>query len=1343
MAIDFPTSKYTVADGTSQNSWPGSPSSGDTATANSYTYTYNGTLWVMNTGSTKSFTGGATYTWDGEKWDASNIPDNSNVVQAASSGWANGELLQYNSGSWDSVDLIIDEDNMSSDSDTKIPTQQSVKSYVDNQVAGLIDSAPGALDTLNELAAAIGDDANFATTVNNNIATKLPLAGGTMTGNIVMSGTETVDGRDLSVDGAKLDLIEAGATGDQTAAEIKSAYESNSDTNAYTDAEKTKLSGIETGATADQTNAEIKTAYELNANTNAFTDAEKTKLTGIEAGATADQTDAEIKTAYESNADTNAFTDAEKTKLTGVEAGATADQTAAEIRTLVESANDSNVFTDADHTKLNGIEANATADQTAAEIRALVESATDSNVFTDADHTKLNGIAAGAEVNVATNLGQTTGASSLTITSSTGSNITVAEASGSIAGLMSTTHHNKLDGIESGATADQTAAEIKSLYESNSNTNEFSDAEQTKLAGIETGADVTDATNVNAAGAVMNSDTSTGSMSFVVDEDNMSSNSPSKVPTQQSVKSYVDNQVASVVDSAPAALDTLNELAAALGDDANFSTTIATSIGEKLPLVGGTMTGAIAMSSNKITGLGTPTASTDASTKGYVDTQISASGSGTVTSVSGTSPISVTNGTSTPAISISAATTSAAGTMSSSDKSKLNGIEANADVTDATNVNAAGAVMNSDTSTASMSFVIDQDNMSSNSATKVPTQQSVKAYVDNEISGVSGSTNLSTSTTSTTVTVASSTGTNATIAGVTTSNAGVMLASDKSKLNGIESGATADQTASEIKTAYESNSNTNAYTDAEKTKLAGIAAGAEVNVQSNWNASSGDAAILNKPTIPTNNNQLTNGAGYITSADGGDADTVDGIQAASFMRVDADDNCLRRITFKECATDNHDNMATTTSYLGAFEIQNSGSGNDAFMAFHAASDYALYFGLDADSNKLAVGGWSMGANKYQIWHEGNQGAGTNLDADKLDGQHGSYYSNYNNLSNKPTIPSAYTNSSVDSHLNTSSASSGDSLTWNGSDYAWSAASSGGGADVQEFTSSGTWTKPSGCSIVEVWVFGAGGGGGGGGTSGGSITGGYGGPVFIRSGGGGGGSFVKYRYLASNLGSTVSVTIGAGGSGGNGTSSTTTYNHGTAGGNSSFGTLLARGGMGGPAAVLVPNAYQIKGSSIETAYNYPEAVDSSLRIPGQSFAFWLQYGYPTSIYAGDAPASPDKPAAGGNGGGVVDYGGGTDTSLGLGAQGMFAEFNPTGMTSVSSYYGANAGAVNAWAGSNASNKFQSGNGGNGSTGAGAAVMTGGNGGIAAGGGGGGSHVQNNAGGGDGGDGGNGYCIVFSW
>jgi hypothetical protein len=46
------------------------------------------------------------------------------------------------------------------------------KSYVDSSISGIVDAAPAALDTLNELAAALGDDANFAGTVTTALATK-------------------------------------------------------------------------------------------------------------------------------------------------------------------------------------------------------------------------------------------------------------------------------------------------------------------------------------------------------------------------------------------------------------------------------------------------------------------------------------------------------------------------------------------------------------------------------------------------------------------------------------------------------------------------------------------------------------------------------------------------------------------------------------------------------------------------------------------------------------------------------------------------------------------------------------------------------------------------------------------------------------------------------------------------------------------------------------------------------------------------------------------------------------------------------------------------------------------
>ena len=99
----------------------------------------------------------------------------------------------------------------------------ATKAYVDSEISAIVDSAPSTLDTLNELAAALGDDANFSTTVTNSIATKLPLAGGTMTGAITFASGQTFDGRDVSADGTKLAGIESGATADQTASEILTA----------------------------------------------------------------------------------------------------------------------------------------------------------------------------------------------------------------------------------------------------------------------------------------------------------------------------------------------------------------------------------------------------------------------------------------------------------------------------------------------------------------------------------------------------------------------------------------------------------------------------------------------------------------------------------------------------------------------------------------------------------------------------------------------------------------------------------------------------------------------------------------------------------------------------------------------------------------------------------------------------------------------------------------------------------------------------------------------------------------------------------------------------------------
>ena len=89
-------------------------------------------------------------------------------------------------------------------------------------------------------------------------------------------------------------------------------------------------------------------------------------------------------------------------------------------------------------------------------------------------------------------------------------------------------------------------------------------------------------------------------------------------------KAYVDTAVSNLVDGAPALLDTLNELAQAINDDAGFSGTIATSIGLKVAKAGDSMTGDLDFGgTHSVTSLRAPNSSADAATKGYVDQEIS------------------------------------------------------------------------------------------------------------------------------------------------------------------------------------------------------------------------------------------------------------------------------------------------------------------------------------------------------------------------------------------------------------------------------------------------------------------------------------------------------------------------------------------------------------------------------------------------------------------------------------------------------------------------------------------------------------------------------------------------
>jgi len=94
-------------------------------------------------------------------------------------------------------------------------TKVATTAFVTAAVNALVDSAPGTMNTLNEIAAALNDDASFNTTVTNAIATKLPLGGGTMTGNITVNDNVEIQfgtGGDYKFDynGSRLNVIGTG-----------------------------------------------------------------------------------------------------------------------------------------------------------------------------------------------------------------------------------------------------------------------------------------------------------------------------------------------------------------------------------------------------------------------------------------------------------------------------------------------------------------------------------------------------------------------------------------------------------------------------------------------------------------------------------------------------------------------------------------------------------------------------------------------------------------------------------------------------------------------------------------------------------------------------------------------------------------------------------------------------------------------------------------------------------------------------------------------------------------------------------------------------------------------------
>ena len=460
--------------------------------------------------------------------------------------------------------VLIDDRIQVANADAKYATwtalttsNTAIRSYVDTEVAALVNSAPVTLNTLNELADALGDDPNFATTLTTNLGQKLgATASVTLTGDVTGSGSFSSNAVSIALTDTNL-----------------------GNTNAYIASESARIDLVNTNLTG--TNTALRTLISDRmqvANVISYT-AKYLEVANVAASIANTSTSNATYTVANS---TITFTRADSSTFDVV-----VDSASVEVsNTAPSSPNEGDMWWDSATGELyiyygtNWVEAVA-QDVTPYANNGTFSSSNNTITFTRTDGSQFDVVLTG--VGEVTNAYVTSTFTTNTVFQSAlaNTNAYIATKTDDTTVLATNTALRTLinDRIQ--------VANVTGTYVTNT---VFQSALANTNAYIATKTDDTVVLATNTALRTLIDDRmQVANVNVLVNDRLQVANADAKYATWSSltstntaIRAYVDTEVAALVNSAPATLDTLNELAAALGDDANFATTVTTNLGQKL-----------------------------------------------------------------------------------------------------------------------------------------------------------------------------------------------------------------------------------------------------------------------------------------------------------------------------------------------------------------------------------------------------------------------------------------------------------------------------------------------------------------------------------------------------------------------------------------------------------------------------------------------------------------------------------------------------------------------------------------------------------------------------------------